>query len=148
SIQYNTPRQHKMVPSMANFVPMPTSPCMATIGGSGAASGIGISIAGSYVNENCEIQEASKTMLMIGQPEAAVEIACSGKHAAKATICRQLQAERRAERVSPITNVVINHNGKESTSTVSYASVERVDVDSFPLWLITTLVIGETRSAI
>lgn len=126
AVQYNAPRQHRMVPSMANFVPMPTSPCMATIGGSGAASGIGISIAGSYVNENCEIQEASKTMLMIGQPEAAVEIACSGKHASKATICRQLHAERVAERVAPITGVVINHSGKAVTSTVTYASVERV----------------------
>ena len=75
---------------MANFVPMLTSPCMATIGGAGAGAGFGFSISGSYINTNCEIQEAAKTMLMIGQYEAAVEIACTGKHAVAASICKEI----------------------------------------------------------
>ena len=86
NISIHNPRPHKIVPSMANFVPMPTSPCMATIGGAGAGAGFGFSISGSYINTNCEIQEAAKTMLMIGQYEAAVEIACTGKHAVAASI--------------------------------------------------------------
>ena len=40
---------------MANFVPMPTSPCMATIGGAGAGTLVSQS-RGSYINTNCEIQ--------------------------------------------------------------------------------------------
>lgn len=116
NITIQNPRQPKMVPSMANFVPMPTSPCMATIGGAGAGAGFGFSISGSYINTNCEIQEAAKTMLMIGQYAAAVEIACTGKHAASATICQDIAEDNAAVAKAVKSNPV--SSGHTSISTL------------------------------
>lgn len=111
NISIYNPRPHKIVPSMANFVPMPTSPCMATIGGAGAGAGFGFSISGSYINTNCEIQEAAKTMLMIGQYEAAVEIACTGKHAGAASICKEInQIQIKSNTTVEQNTVVIRNN--------------------------------------
>ena len=116
NISIYNPRPHKIVPSMANFVPMPTSPCMATIGGAGAGAGFGFSISGSYINTNCEIQEAAKTMLMIGQYEAAVEIACTGKHAGAASICREINQVQIKSNTTIEQNTVVIRNNNTSAA--------------------------------
>ena len=123
NISIYNPRPHKIVPSMANFVPMPTSPCMATIGGAGAGAGFGFSISGSYINTNCEIQEAAKTMLMIGQYEAAVEIACTGKHAGAATICKEInQVQIKSNTTIEQNTVVIRDNTSAAKAWTGFST--------------------------
>jgi hypothetical protein len=99
---YNNPRQYHNTPSMPVIVPPPTSPCMASIGGAGAGAGFGFSISGTYINENCEIQEAAKTMNLLGDRGTAMEIACTGKHAQYTRYCRKLAKEIAAEEGSEV----------------------------------------------
>lgn len=123
NISIYNPRPHKIVPSMANFVPMPTSPCMATIGGAGAGAGFGFSISGSYINTNCEIQEAAKTMLMIGQYEAAVEIACTGKHARAASICKEInQVQVKSNTAIEQNTIVIRDNTSAAKAWTGFST--------------------------
>lgn len=123
NISIHNPRPHKIVPSMANFVPMPTSPCMATIGGAGAGAGFGFSISGSYINTNCEIQEAAKTMLMIGQYEAAVEIACTGKHAGAASICKEInQVQIKSNTAVDQTTIIIRDNTSAAKAWTGFST--------------------------
>ena len=123
NISIYNPRPHKIVPSMANFVPMPTSPCMATIGGAGAGAGFGFSISGSYINTNCEIQEAAKTMLMIGQYEAAVEIACTGKHAGAASICKEInQVQIKSNTAVDQTTIIIRDNTSAAKAWTGFST--------------------------
>jgi hypothetical protein len=94
NVNINTPRQHRNTPGMANFTPMPSANCMATVGGAGAGPGIGVSISGSYINEECEIRETSRNFYAIGQSEAAVETACLSKHATQISVCQEIRNER------------------------------------------------------
>jgi hypothetical protein len=83
-------------PNVTVFAPNPTSPCMMSFGGGGAGGGFGVMITGTVSNENCEINEAARIMNSIGQPDAAVEIACTGKHAEKTTLCRSVNSNKSA----------------------------------------------------
>lgn len=91
NVSINTQKQYRNTPSTALFVPTPTSPCMATIGGSGMGPGIGISIAGSYINENCERLEVAKALSSIGQLDGALEVICSGKHVENVAACNEIR---------------------------------------------------------
>ena len=73
-------------------MPNPTSNCMAVIGGGAVFSGIGFTAAGSFTNENCEIQEAARNMYYMGDVQTAMEIACKGKHARHTTRCTEINA--------------------------------------------------------
>lgn len=79
-------------PNVTVFAPNPTSPCMMSFGGGGAGGGFGVMITGTVANENCEINEAARIMNSIGQPETAIEIACTGKHAKNTKLCRNVNA--------------------------------------------------------
>ena len=81
-------------PNVTVFAPNPTSPCMMSFGGGGAGGGFGVMITGTISNENCDITEAACIMNSIGQPDAAVEIACTGKHAKETTLCRNVNANK------------------------------------------------------
>lgn len=119
----NFQRPHRNTPSMTNFVPFPTSPCMATIGGSGAGAGFGFSFAGSYINENCEIQEAAKTQSMYLQDNiTADEIACTGKHAKNTLKCLDLEV-RNMEAKKQLANQLAAMKGekKEVQRTINRA---------------------------
>lgn len=115
--QYYNPRQYHNTPSMPVIVPPPTSPCMASIGGAGAGAGFGFSISGTYINENCEIQEAAKTMNLLGDRGTAMEIACTGKHAQYTRYCRKLAKEIAAEE-----GVDIQTSGKPAAEVSGFVS--------------------------
>lgn len=91
--QYMVTNYPKNTPSTALFVPAPTSICQQTIGVSGMMPGMGLSISGSYTNENCERLEVAKALASIGQLHASLEIICSSKHANVATVCRDINAK-------------------------------------------------------
>ena len=129
TVNNNTAKQHHNTPSMATFIPMPTAPCMATIGGSGAGAGFGFSLSGSYINENCEILETSKAFAAMGERQAALEIACSGKHGVNSTLCQGIIKERHASAAAQQKVVVM----KEEVVKVAQKEVDEMKPGGFSI---------------
>lgn len=93
-VTMNTPKQYHNTPSMATFVPMPTSPCMVTFGGSGSGAGFGFGFAAGLRNEDCNKMELSTKFAAIGQMNAALEALCATEAAKDITVCRSIIAEK------------------------------------------------------
>lgn len=129
TVNNSAPKQHHNTPSMATFIPMPTAPCMATIGGSGAGAGFGFSLSGSYINENCEILETSKAFAAMGERQAALEIACSGKHGVNSTLCQGIIKERHASATAQQKVVVM----KEEVVKVAQQEVDEMKPGGFSI---------------
>lgn len=94
NVTMNTPRQYHNTPSMATFVPMPTSPCMVTFGGSGSGAGFGFGFAAGLRNEDCNKMELSTKFAAIGHMNAALEALCATEAAKDITVCRSIIAEK------------------------------------------------------
>jgi len=93
SVNMHTPKQHYNTPSAMLFVPPPTATCQNVIGAAGMGPGMGLSISGSYTNENCEILELAKALASIGQVKASYEVMCATKHGNLTQFCRKLNAQ-------------------------------------------------------
>lgn len=88
---YNNVRQHRNTPNVYTVAPPATASCMSSFGTGAAASGLGLSFSGTYINEECMVLEASRHMNNIGQGLAAVEIACTSKYTKQTTLCKDLR---------------------------------------------------------
>jgi hypothetical protein len=70
----------------------PSTPCSSVVSGGAGFAGFGISLGGSYVDEECNVRETARLLHLIGQPDAAIAIMCTNAIVARTSpqLCKRV----------------------------------------------------------